>query len=402
MKSLRRRISVIGAVTISVLSVTVSTVAEAAPAPAVSDLSAAPGTQDPAKLRALQDINDIVEKNPDHFAGTFTDGLEKITIYRAGDAASSRFDVASALRVATTAGIQTEVQNHKYSLRELTTLKDSIPEVEPFKSRRTELISWGVDTKSNTVLVGVAAVTPELVDVVRAAFGDKIALKRDVRDVATASRFDDIPKYLGGNRLRVGNWGCTGGFTIVNATGLRYALTAGHCYGVGAEVVLERSNHFFGTVQFNHYIGSKLDNALVGVNVYRGGIWTGPAEGNLPAVRVTSAANSCQGCQVFFDGSVTGQALATIESAGNAETCRDIRNLDGVIYTACHLVTVRGSSGLPCQDGDSGGPVFAYDGQGGATAVGIITSINAAEGVCRYTRIVPILWYWQSTIDTVM
>ena len=111
--------------------------------------------------------------------------------------------------------------------------------------------------------------------------------------------------------------------------------------------------------------------------------------------------NSCQGCNVYFDGSVTGQALATIDTAGNSTDCINIGG------TACHVVRVHGPGGAAvCTHGDSGGPVFAYDGQGGVTAVGIITAValNPDEtpnhNVCWYTRIVPILAHCQATITT--
>jgi hypothetical protein len=374
-----------------------------APRPAV-DVTAA--TQDPAKLQALQDINDVLDKDPDHFAGSSTDGPSKITVYLAGDTASGRAAVTPALRRAESLGIRTEVQHRKYTLRELTTLKDSIQNVEPFASLGNDLRSWGVDTENNRVRVGVTAVTPELVDRVRAVFGDKVALEQGVRAAPATGRFNNNPNYLGGNRIYAGNMECTGGFSILNATGQRYALTAGHCFRLNDRVFLERSNNFFGTVQFGHYNDSvNIDMELVGVDVYRGGIWIGPVEGDLDTRPVRSARNSCRGCEIDFDGSVTGQSRGHLVSEGNSTDCIRLIDDNAVV---CHVVEVRGDNGAAlCRGGDSGGPVFAFDGQGGVIAVGIIEAVavnpdhTINPNTCWYTRIVPILAHYTSTIYTV-
>ena len=75
MRSLRRRPVAIAAVAITALSVLAIPIADAAPATPVD--SAVAGTQDPAKLAALQEISTAMDRDPTHFAGMVTDGAQK-------------------------------------------------------------------------------------------------------------------------------------------------------------------------------------------------------------------------------------------------------------------------------------------------------------------------------------
>jgi secreted trypsin-like serine protease len=122
-------------------------------------------------------------------------------------------------------------------------------------------------------------------------------------------------------------------------------------------------------------------------------MWTGGVYDST-YIAVHQAANSCSGCQVYLNGSVTGQVLQTLVGlpycAARVEgwVCGQQRTTPGV--------------GPPfpshCQDGDSGGPVFAFDGRGGVTAVGIHSLGSSAY--CTYIQVPPILSRWSATITT--
>jgi hypothetical protein len=144
-----------------------------------------------------------------------------------------------------------------------------------------------------------------------------------------------------------------------------------------------------GTVDFQRYGGGAMDNELIGGSTYLGIIWIGGSNGTLASVH--SAFNSCNGCYVYENGAVTGQSLVQLSGYPYCD------NLGGI--QSCNVQDTYAVSGVGCQDGDSGNPVFAYDGGGGVTAVGIHHAGNGA-GYCIYTELPPILSYWRATITT--
>ena len=116
----------------------------------------------------------------------------------------------------------------------------------------------------------VAHVVPE---------GDRraVALRVEKPFKAMSGRFNDSSPFYGG--MRYGNArmrACTYGFSVTNANGTRYALTAGHCGTVGETYVATRFSGgtdnagegytHFGTMRFQRFGGGGLDGGLI-VNV---------------------------------------------------------------------------------------------------------------------------------------
>jgi hypothetical protein len=341
-------------------------------------------------LALVQRLRDLTERAPDQYGGVSTQGADHVTIHLARNGAQPGVAVSEVMTAASRAGLHVSIDRRTYSLAQLTTIQDAIPGTEPFASLGAGLVLWGVDPESNTVRVGVTKVTPELSAKVRATFGGAVSLVEQAPFRATYGRLTDTPWFYGGDRITSGLGACTSAFTITNLYGTQYALTAGHCFGVGATV--KTNGQTFGTVKFRRFGNGNYDNELIGGgDGYAGRIWVGPVNTST-SYPVHQAANSCTGCKVYFDGSVTGQALATLVGAPGCG------NIEGQVL--CGLQRADGS-GTVCQEGDSGGPVFAWDGNGGVTAVGIITAVSTdSTSVCVYTQLPPILAYWQATITT--
>lgn len=155
---------------------------------------------------------------------------------------------------------------------------------------------------------------------------------------------------------------------------------------------MTNGGYTMGTVYFRRFGNNNLDNELIGGGSYAGKIWVGGALGaGTSWLPVHSSANSCNGCYVYEDGAITGQSLVQLSGYPYCD------NIGGA--TSCDVQDAYAVSGVGCQAGDSGNPVFAYDGTGGITAVGIHHSGDGA-GYCAYTELPPILSDWVGTITT--
>lgn len=355
------------------------------------------------QLVALGQLRELVGRHPERYAGLSTRGPDRATVHIVGSQfAAAAAELPDLRRLATSAGIEVSVDYEKYSMLELRRIQDSIPVEGPFAGEDAGLSMWGVNPDTNTLDVGVVDVTPELVAKAKDAYGDKVAVSRQPRPkhgvakptdmlLASGRRTDTFP-YYGGDMIDVvGSSLCSSGFTVTNLYGTRYALTAGHCGPENARV--ETNNQtYFGTVYFRRLGGGNFDNALVGGVDYDGRIWVG-GPFTTTWMPVHSASDSCTGCLVNFDGAFTGEATGRLVAD---EFCVHFDTGD----LSCGLQrAVSANGGQLCQAGDSGGPIFAYDGRGGVIAVGIFTGYWTTTD-CIYTRLPPILSYWRSTITT--
>jgi hypothetical protein len=388
-------------------------VATAAPAP---DNNAAPARSavdanawsdadkaDARRLATLDRIRARVESRPDLYAGITTNGPADVTIHVVKGREASA-DTGALRHEASLEKISAKVAPVERSTAELKKIMNAIPDN---KVLTATLSSYGIDPATNRVDVGVTELTAEVESAVRAEFGDAVSLRVEERPTAVSGRFNDSSPFYGG--MRYGNAGiaCTYGFSVTNASGVRYALTAGHCGTVGTTYAATTSSGggtgagegytHFGTMQFRRFGGGGLDGGLIGGLDYGGQMW---AHSNLYdnsgySLPVHGVSYSCQGCRVIFNGSFSGLQTGFLNGPG--ERCYTYRDSG---ETNCGQQVVTPTSGTPvCQHGDSGGPVFANDGQGGVIAVGIISAVFDS-GSCTYTPVQTFLNTWTSTITT--
>lgn len=362
--------------------------------PAVAPALAAAQRRTLARWQVIQKIQDTVGRHPGAYAGLSAHGDRRITIHLAKGQQAPAGEIGAARRAAAAVGIAVSVDRQNNSFAALTALANSIPKARPFAALGRNLSTWGVDPATNSVEVGVVHLTPRIAATMRALYGGKVTLVQRPRATPVLGRFADTAPYWGGDRIRdpADTAECSSGFTMTNLYGVRFVITAGHCYPSG-ETVDTPSGAGMGTVDYRRYGSGNLDNELIGGSTYQGFIYTGDINSHAAEI-VHSAANSCYQCQVYFDGSVTGQSLATIVSPGPyCEIATDGQQ-------SCGLIEAVSAGGNDiCNFGDSGGPVYAYDGHGGVTAVGIIHGRYGPED-CNFTEVPAILSYWQSTISS--
>lgn len=368
----------------------------------VSPVSAAPAAA--PTLADFQALTKAVDRFPDQLAGVSTDTLNKITIHTVGTSKLPAA-VASTVNLLSAKRTQVTIKPEKHSMRELQRVVDRIPKTAPFSSYTAGLSRWAADPATNRVEVGVTHLpTGAEAAQVQALFGDLVHLYLAPQYVPSG-RFDDSPPLYGGDRITGGAGNsCTSGFAIRNLHGTIYTLTAGHCWAVGTAV---STNTYLSRVGLRRWESGSMDNELLenipgSPVVYTnrsGNIWDEPPVDR--AVPVTSAADSCAGCQVFFGGSYTGKSLATLSGPkGNSRIC--LNASCSQYYDLINTQRAIGQSDI-CRHGDSGGPVYAFNASG-ITAVGIITAVGRGPNGedrknCVYTSVPDILASWSSTIN---
>lgn len=375
----------------------------AAPVRSVADANAwsDEDKENARRLSALDRIRARVESRPDVYAGITTNGPADVTIHVVKGRQSGT--EADALRhEAGLEKIAAKVVLADRSTADLKKVMTAIPDNDVLMAR---VSSYGIDPANNRVDVGVTELTAEVESAARAEFGDAVALRVEQPFTAVSGRFDDSSPFYGG--IRYGNQrigACTYGFSVTNAHGTRYALTAGHCgfvgetyaamtYSGGSDGVGEGYTNF-GTMQFQRFGGGGVDAGLIGGLDYGGQMW---AHSNLYdnggySLPVRGVSYSCQGCRVILNGSFSGLQTGFLNGPG--ERCV---TYDGGLNCGQQFVSPTSSDTL-CRPGDSGGPVFAYDGQGGVIAVGIIAATNGTS--CTYTPVQTLLNIWTSRITT--
>lgn len=322
---------------------------------------------------------------------------------------SSGRDLDAIKHAAATNGIRLSFTREKRSLADLDRVRTAVQNDVTVGAGRIGAV---VEPATNRVEVSSDVVTPQVVAAARDRFGDAVHLTQRAQGQRSFGRFDDSSPYYGGDRIGNPQASCTHGFGLTNLNGVRYGITAGHCFPVGAGVSALRwfpgSNNAgtgyadFGQVKFRRYQNDNdLDNELIGSwnhgEDFGGFVWVDPnlQSDHAQAAPVHDAHDSCVGCQVCFDGSYTGMHLMNVTRYVG---CADLFG-DHIISCGLWAATAADGSGTQaCVAGSSGGPVLAFDGHGGITAVGIITGING--NTCYYTSVPQILRSWQSTITT--
>jgi len=389
----------------------VSQAASSVPSPSVITPVDSGLARQNSQLVAIEHFRATAAAAPDLFAGVSTQGSARVSINLAGDPSKSASDVAAITREAAAAGITVTFPVRKYSLRELTKVQSAVTHDAALAAAATAPLSATLDPDTDSVQIVSTGVTDALRTKARELFGDAVTVQAATSATLVQGRFNDTSPYWGGDRIGNTSGYCTYGFSLTNAYDIHYGITAGHCWPIGRGVDVTRQSGgtdnlgtgyaTFGTVQFRRYANGSLDAELVGNMDYGGTIWVGPDLANNSGVYspVHGAHASCEGCDVYFDGSFTGKSLATVASSGPG--CYTFGDEAGGTIEPCGVWEAKAANGQRiCQPGDSGGPVFNWDGNGGVTAVGIIEACSSTGTVGYYTDITQILSTWSGTITT--
>lgn len=170
------------------------------------------------------------------------------------------------------------------------------------------------------------------------------------------SRKSDVPSYWGGAGVTasVGTPWCSTGFTVQNAAGTRFQVTAGHCFSNGTNVYTENGGSWMGSVSGNGINDwwNRQDMELIGGSSYWGYIYTGGVDSST-GIRVVGAGDPVVGYSNYcHSGRTTGENCGHTVTSVNAQVCTQ---------TGCKSPVISYTGGNIIQGGDSGSPFYVKD-----------------------------------------
>jgi hypothetical protein len=219
-----------------------------------------------------------------------------------------------------------------------------------------------------------------------------------------SSRIADTPPFNGGDAIVSASDhadGCSSGFGIV-IRGALNLLTAGHCYSVGTTVINARSlggTAISGSGVTMGKVTESAENSEVDSEVISAPgsdlIWTGPI-GNPQRATVSGVGTWAVGDQVCTSGAYGGEICGL--TVQHVNYCMTFTVDVIILHYECHITQVQGAR--ETVPGDSGGPVFRFNGSA-LEAVGTDTGFNASgNGVSWFTGIYAILGEWGASLHT--
>jgi hypothetical protein len=370
----------------------------------------------------ITEVAALVGQHSDVFGGLILDSRgATLTVYTAsgsGRPAQAQSLLRNVLdRVPTTRrGVRVIVEERPWSAADLDAVRAGIPSHEPFASAAGKgLSTWYVDPASNTVRVGLTAVTPAARKAAAQTYGSAVTLETRSRySVAkkviplggrlrsagdpgavgpavapSPSRLLDTQPYFGGVRIGVLANNlltlCTAAFPNSARTRM---LTAGHCFPSNAVVqqgYLDTAVNAFittgivGRIDWRQWGNNRIDAETVnsqGQGTPLAAFMYTSLQGSKP---IGAQVISLNGATVCADGSFTGENCRGVVDATNL--CANI--VDGTTtLRVCGLDSAHSSDGSRLvQPGDSGGPVYSYDPtHSNVQPTGVVSAGNVGAG----------------------
>ncbi|MET0417705.1 MAG: hypothetical protein ABW022_16965, partial [Actinoplanes sp.] len=202
-----------------------------------------------------------------------------------------------------------------------------------------------VDLVDDVIVLGTNAPAAVL-DPLVARFGKAITVRSDGQS-GRLRKIDPLPHW-GGAGIKDSIATCTSGFAVQNS-GVRYMVTAGHCFPQGASVSSSIGGQAWGT-NFLHKTFPNPDLAIIGGTSYQGAMYVGGAD---------SLAGSTI---VSFGDPVPDYPDYCIGGQTSGERCgHQVAFFGGVLCDSLGCTTdLVVSNGPQMGQGDSGGPVYVY------------------------------------------
>jgi len=235
----------------------------------------------------------------------------------------------AAMQQVQAAGLTAKKVKHTYAA--LTGVKNALDSV-----KNVPQTSWGIDTKTNQVVVKVydaaSKSTTDTVSAAAAKYGDAVRVER---------RAGKLSLYIAdGDAIQNNQGRCSLGFNVTR-NGSPFLLTAGHCTNLGGTWA-------GGDVSGAQVVESDCPGADSGLLTRPNG--TGPGEINTGQA-ITSAAEPTVGEQMQKQGSTTGGGSGEVTSVDESVNF-DVGVLNHEFGTTAH--TDHGDSGGPAYDGSKG------------------------------------------------
>ena len=220
------------------------------------------------------------------------------------------------------------------------------------------MVSWYVDTASNTVRVTAKKGESKIVEAALAKYGDAVTIEQtDLVPTTTADYMD------GGDVLKTNAGHCSAGFNLRNqSTRVGYLLTAGHCVKRG-ERVKGQGGIFGWGVDFGPVLESwfpTFDDALIRNDYpqWIQGPWVDVNPSNGRTIQVSGFTDAPVGTFVCKSGITTMWTCGLITGKDETVVLDGVNTVNGLTrHSAC------------VEKGDSGGANLS------------VTNVYAAEGV---------------------
>jgi hypothetical protein len=386
-------------------------------------------------------LQQYVRQDPSEYAGLYVNSAARTITVNVASATASQGRRQLTQRIASLsahaalapapssmpAALALSIRPVRYSQQQLTATMSQITRRQPWSAlAKPVLATWAVDPRTDTVLVGVTRLTPQLRAAALAAFGEQVTLVQQQRlQLATSvtqlrpgyhvvsvaspykkamragaagggasavpqvapqpSRLLDETPYFGGDRI----------YRLISSGGVTYIIqctvafmwspaamsSAGHCGPTGtiwAQGYYDPSNNTLyksgnmGTVYTTQFGNGRIDAELMNKSSWDPYVYTA-LEGASPVVGYETGA---VGYTVCTDGSFTGENCTAVIQ--EIDVCANESDpLTGATVNVCHLDIATSSNGsMLCQPGDSGGPVYSYSGNS-LLADGIISGCSS-------------------------
>jgi hypothetical protein len=260
------------------------------------------------------------------------------------------------------------------------------------------LVTWGPD-----FITGRENLTVQDLTAAKAAVLDRLFGTGNLTLTSTTARYaavavgrdNDSPPWNGGDFMIddpvTGE--CSSGYGVTSGS-TSYSLTAGHCFTVNAEVIngdpslTGKTYYEMGTVSTRGSFTKSdgIDAEMVKTTGYGSSskaIYTGSS--TKPQVAdVSGTATSPAGDQVCDSGAFEGEVCDIViqKTTPMPECITESEGSGGPTYTVCDIYVAEQASGkIAVGNGDSGGPVFRFEGSK-LYATGIITAEPSGGTVC--------------------
>lgn len=188
----------------------------------------------------------------------------------------------------------------------------------------------------------------------------------------TFSRRDDTPPFWGGGGIAAEGFLCSSGYAV-QRSGIRYMVTAGHCFNNGANVVTESGANTYGNVSDRRLppvSGDAADMELIGGQSYDGRVFTGDVNSST-SIPVASAGQASVGFNNYcHSGRTTGEQCGHTATSVTAQVCTS---------TGCKSPVIAYTGGTVQQGGDSGGAFYVKN-DSGAHIRGHVIAGNSTTG----------------------
>lgn len=206
-------------------------------------------------------------------------------------------------------------------------------------------------------------------------------------------RFNDYAPWYGGDRIASSSGGCSTGFSAL-LNNAPVMLTAAHCGGVGTAFYNgPRTDGTFSFMGSSVYSNGSTDVGALSVTSGSSYINVGPAEFS-SQLYVPSWGSPFVGQYLCQSGSYTGETcgLYVVDTYQSVCISWFLWWCTGWQGPLSDVVTIYGSGSYAAGHGDSGGPVYAYNGSSGI-ATGLVHGQLTPNAAAAYPAYFPdTLW----------